>query len=44
LGYLSHVQSELKKKAEETGCDVVMPRSAFSKNLPRILKDYAGQE
>jgi PleD family two-component response regulator len=44
LGYLSHIQSELKKKAEETGCDMVMPRSAFSKNLPRILKDHAGQE
>ncbi len=37
IGYLSHVQGELKQKAQETGCDTVMPRSAFSKNLPKIL-------
>src|SRR5882762_10738682 len=37
LGYLSHVQTELKMKAQEAGCDVVMPRSAFSMNLPQIL-------
>jgi len=37
LGYLSHVQAELKMKAQEAGCDVVMPRSAFSMNLPQIL-------
>jgi PleD family two-component response regulator len=38
LGYLSHVQTELKLKAQEAGCDTVMPRSAFSMNLPQILK------
>jgi PleD family two-component response regulator len=37
LGYLSHVQAELKIRAQEAGCDVVMPRSAFSMNLPQIL-------
>lgn len=41
LGYLSHVQSELKVKAQETGCDVVLPRSAFSLNLPEIMKRHA---
>ena len=40
LGYLSHVQTDLKRKAEETGCDVVLARSAFSMNLPEILKRY----
>ena len=44
LGYLSHVQTELKAKAEETGCDAVMPRSAFSLNLPQILQRHAGAE
>ena len=44
LGYLSHVQTELKAKAEETGCDAVMPRSAFSMNLPQILQRHAGAE
>jgi hypothetical protein len=42
LGYLSHVQGELKLKAQEAGCDTVVPRSAFSQSLPQILKRYAG--
>ena len=42
LGYLSHVQADLKMKAQETGCDTVMPRSAFSMNLGQILKRHAG--
>ena len=42
IGYLSHVQVELKAKAQESGCDMVMPRSAFSVNLPQILKRHAG--
>ena len=42
LGYLSHVQGELKQKAHESGCDIVMARSAFSQNLPQILKRHAG--
>ena len=41
LGYVSHVQADLKQAAEEKGCDVVMPRSAFSHNLAAILKGYA---
>jgi CheY-like chemotaxis protein len=41
LGYLSHVQGELKLKAQEAGCDMVMPRSAFSQSLPQILRRYA---
>ncbi|MSV27670.1 MAG: response regulator [Bryobacterales bacterium] len=42
LGYLSHVQADLKREAEATGCDAVMARSAFSMNLPQILKRHAG--
>lgn len=41
IGYLSHVQGELKVKAQEAGCDAVLPRSAFSQNLPQILKRHA---
>jgi PleD family two-component response regulator len=41
IGYLSHVQGELKLKAQETGCDMVLARSAFSQNLPQILKRHA---
>ncbi len=42
IGYLSHVQGELKIKAQEAGCDMVMARSALSQNLPQILKRHAG--
>lgn len=42
IGFLSHVQGELKQKAHETGCDMVLARSAFSQNLPQILKRYSG--
>jgi PleD family two-component response regulator len=42
IGYLSHVQGELKQKAQEAGCDMVMARSAFSQNLPQILRRHAG--
>jgi CheY-like chemotaxis protein len=41
IGYLSHVQGELKQKAQEAGCDMVLARSAFSQNLPQILKRHA---
>ncbi|MGI8962539.1 MAG: response regulator [Bryobacteraceae bacterium] len=41
LGFVSHVQADLKQAAEEKGCDVVMPRSAFSHNMAAILKGYA---
>ena len=42
IGYLSHVQGELKQKAHETGCDMVLARSALSQNLDQILKRHAG--
>ena len=42
LGYLSHVQGELKMQAQEAGCDMVMARSAFSQNLPQIFKRHSG--
>jgi CheY-like chemotaxis protein len=41
LGFVSHVQADLKEAAEGKGCDVVMPRSAFSHNLAAILRRYA---
>lgn len=37
LGFLSHVQKDLAVAAREAGCDRVMARSAFTKNLPEIL-------
>ena len=41
LGYVSHVQADLKQAAQDKGCDMVMARSAFSQNLPVILKRYS---
>lgn len=37
LGFLSHVQKDLAVAAREAGCDRVVARSAFTKNLPEIL-------
>lgn len=37
VGYLSHVQKDLAVAAREFGCDRIMARSAFVKDLPRIL-------
>jgi len=42
IGYVSHVQGELKMQAQEAGCDMVLARSAFSQNLPQILKRHSG--
>jgi hypothetical protein len=40
VGFLSHLQGDLKLKAVEAGCDTVMPRSAFSQSLPNLLRRY----
>ena len=41
VGFVSHVQVDLRQAAEEKGCDVVVARSAFSQNLPGMLERYA---
>ena len=37
VGFVSHVQTELIRQAQEAGCDHVIARSAFSQLLPRIV-------
>lgn len=44
VGFLSHLQGDLKAKAAEAGCDTVMPRSAFSQGLPNLLRRYGLEE
>jgi hypothetical protein len=44
VGFLHHLQGDLKLKALEAGCDTVMPRSAFSQSLPNLLRRYGVQE
>ena len=42
-GFVSHVQTELIAEARESGCDVVVPRSAFAQRLPAILSEAAAR-
>ncbi len=42
VGFLSHVQKDLATIARESGCDRVMARSAFTRDLPKILASDGG--
>ena len=39
VGFLSHVDRELARKAEEAGVTRVLPRSQFSESLPDLMMD-----
>jgi len=39
VAYLSHVQVDLKRKAEEAGANEVMARAAFAQRLAEILSE-----
>jgi len=41
LGYVSHVQAELKQQAQAAGANMVLARSAFSQNLAQILQRHS---
>lgn len=41
VGYVSHVQTQLRQSAADAGCDIVLARSAFAANFPQILQRYA---
>jgi two-component system sensor histidine kinase and response regulator WspE len=43
VGFLSHVQVDLQRAAQEAGCDYVIPRSIFSMRLAEIVgNDLSG--
>ncbi len=42
IGYLSHIQADLKQEAQQAGCDMVLARSAFSQNMPQIFRRHSG--
>jgi CheY-like chemotaxis protein len=42
LGFIAHVDVTRKQEAVDAGCDTVVARSAFSVNLPQVLKRHAG--
>jgi CheY-like chemotaxis protein len=37
IAFVPHVRVDLKRNAEESGCDLVVARSAFAQNLSAIL-------
>jgi len=41
LGFFSHVQTELKEEAAKAGCNLIYPKSKFSKDLRSILVNYS---
>jgi len=41
IGFVSHVQNELIRAAREAGCDEVLARSAFVRQLPILLQRYS---
>ena len=44
LGFLSHVHTELAAAAHAAGCDLVLARSAFSQQLPKLLEKLSAIE
>ncbi len=43
-GFVSHVQTELVAAARAAGCDQVLARSAFTAQLPQLLRKWSGKE
>ena len=44
VAFLSHVQTDLAAAARAAGCDVLLARSAFTRDLPHLLEKYGGAE
>lgn len=42
-GFVSHVQGGLIEAARKAGCDLVLARSAFSRDLPQLLAQLASK-
>ena len=38
IGFFSHVETETARAAREAGCRTVLPRSAFVRELPALLR------
>lgn len=44
LGYLPHVEDDLKKQATDSGYDLVIPRSRFSREMVSIFKNSVRED
>jgi PleD family two-component response regulator len=43
IGFVSHVQTDLIRRAQAAGCDHVLPRSAFTQLLSEIVSGNFGR-
>lgn len=41
VAFVSHVQIDLRRQAQEAGCDEVLARSTFSTKVPDLISRYA---
>ena len=41
LGFISHVQIELKQKAQDAGCDTVVARSVFAQRALELMGTHS---
>jgi len=44
IGFVSHVQSTLVNAARDAGCDFVLARSAFVRELPSLLQRFSASQ
>ena len=44
LGFVSHVQTDLRVAAQQKGCDLVIARSVFSQQLAQFLEKITAQQ
>jgi len=43
IGFVSHVQTDLRQKAVDGGCQVVVARSAFAQKLDSLIEAAVGK-
>jgi hypothetical protein len=43
LGFYSHVDVETKKRADDAGIDLVVPRSRMAREMPALVKRLASR-
>ena len=44
IGFVSHVQEDLIAAARDAGCDLVLARSAFVRQLPGLLQRFSKED
>jgi len=43
IGYLPHVQEELRREAVAAGCGRILPRSAFGAQIERLIREAVAE-